>query len=191
MVILGIDPGLASTGIGVIKVGEDGRARALDWRHTLTGASQEMPARLQRIHQLVHDAITEFRPVLLGIEDIFFARNVRSAVAMAHGRGAALVAAANAGIVVRSYAPREIKLAIAGSGRAGKDQLRKLVCIHLGLVTPPQSDHESDALAVALCAAFKERSRERIPSVPPGNQSPAEDPRKALLAMATRRRRRR
>ena len=150
-----------------------------------------MPARLLRIHKLVQDAIREFRPELLGIEDIFFARNVRSAVAMAHGRGAALVAAADSGIEIRSFAPREIKLAVAGSGRAGKDQLRRLVCVHLGLKVPPESDHESDALAVALCTAFKERGVARLQSSAPSEHHGVEDPRKALLAMASRRRRRR
>ncbi len=169
----------------------DGRPRALAWRHTVTSAGQPLPARLIRIHELVAGAIAEFRPTLLGIEDIFFARNVRSAVAMAHGRGAALVAAANSGIEIRSFAPREIKLAVAGSGRAGKDQLRRLVCVHLGLKVEPRSDHESDALAVALCAAFKERGGARLGAAADAEKAACDDPRKALLAMAARRRRRR
>jgi len=188
--VLGVDPGLASTGVGAIEVRADGTFAPLGWRRVSTQASSPLPSRLERIHALVAGAIEEFRPTVFAIEDIFFARNVRSAVAMAHGRGVAVLAAASQKLDIREFAPREIKLAVAGSGRASKEQLRRLVGIHLGLKTLPESDHESDALAIALCAAFRERgvvatARRRASDIPP-----EDDPRKALLALALKRRRR-
>lgn len=188
--VLGVDPGLASTGVGAIELRGDGSYRALGWRRVATQASSPLPARLERIHSLVAGAIEEFRPTVFAIEDIFFARNVRSAVAMAHGRGVAVLAAASRKLEVREFAPREIKLAVAGSGRASKEQLRRLVGIHLGLKVLPDSDHESDALAIALCAAFRERGVVATAQRGAASAINEEDPRKALLALAMKRRRR-
>lgn len=198
--IIGVDPGLASTGVGVIEV-RGGQCRALDWGKTTTSPAMPLPDRLAKIFDLVDAAIRKHQPEVLAIESLFFAKNVRSTVLMAHGRGAALLAAAKLGIAVREYSPREVKLAVAGSGRATKEQILRLGAIHLGLKELPKSDHESDALAIALCAALREYALAK-PNLPPlertkktkriatANES-LDDPRKALLAASMNRRRKR
>lgn len=155
--ILGIDPGLASTGVGVIERQADGSWRALGWRQVLTRESQGLPERLAVVHGIVAESIRAFAPDLVGIESIFFAKNVRSAVLMAHGRGAAILAAANSGARLVEYAPREVKLLVTGSGRATKEAIGRMVRLHLGLAMDVKiGEHAADALAVALCAGMRE-----------------------------------
>ncbi|MBI1290598.1 crossover junction endodeoxyribonuclease RuvC [bacterium] len=155
MVILGVDPGLASTGVGVIQQVGQREWRALFHGHVTTGEATPLPARLDKIFRLVEDAVEEYRPSFLSIESIFFAVNVRSAVLMAHGRGVALLAAAQRGVEVHEYAPAEIKQSVVGRGRATKEQVGQMVTTLLKLDAPPRVDHEADALAAALCHAFR------------------------------------
>lgn len=183
--ILGVDPGLSSTGAGVIEVNAQGGFRLLWHGKVLTRPSQPLPERLKLIHDLIAGAIERHRPDTLAIESIFFAKNVRSAVLMAHGRGAALLAAAQCAIPVVEFAPREIKLAITGSGRAGKEQVERLVMVLLGLRDAPGSDHESDALAAALCEALRGAEKKAPPPI--GAEEP--DGRKVLLGLRRGKRR--
>ncbi len=193
VVIMGIDPGLASTGAAVIRSAGDGAWTALWSAHVKTPPRAAMPERLERIHALVAGAIERFSPGIVAVESIFFAKNVRSAVLMAHGRGAAILAAAQSGAVVREYSPLEIKQSVAGKGRAGKEQVKRMVGVLLNLPEPPASDHETDALACALCHAF--RAERAVPFAGAGQSAPAatgeEDPRKALLMLGWRRKGRR
>ncbi|MDX2176571.1 MAG: crossover junction endodeoxyribonuclease RuvC [Candidatus Sumerlaeia bacterium] len=190
-VILGVDPGLASAGVGAIAVDGAGRARALGWRQATTSPRTPLPDRLAAIHDLVEGALREFRPEAMGIEDVFFAKNVKSAVALAHGRAAAILAARRTGIPVLEFAPREVKLAVTGRGGASKEQVKQIAALLLRLAEPPKSDHESDALAIALCAAFRlaPGAVRSAAAKPPAGEP--EDPRKALLAQMRRGRRRR
>ncbi len=155
IVILGVDPGLASTGVGVIRQEGVRDWRALHHAHVTTGERTPLPARLEKIFRLVEAAVEEFRPDALAIESIFFAVNVRSAVLMAHGRGVALLAASQRGVPVHEYAPAEIKQSVVGRGRATKDQVSLMVTSLLALPVAPKVDHETDALAAALCHAFR------------------------------------
>ncbi|CAN5208846.1 hypothetical protein BH09SUM1_BH09SUM1_07790 [soil metagenome] len=155
LVIMGIDPGLASTGVGVIASGQNGEWKSLFSDHVITSTALTMPQRLERIHQLVQSSIAQYHPEAVSIESIFFAKNVRSAVMMAHGRGAAILAASQSGVYVQEYPPLEIKQSVVGKGRAGKEQVRKMIAVLLKLSDIPTSDHETDALACALCHAHR------------------------------------
>lgn len=154
-----------------------------------------MQDRLARIHGAVVKALEEFQPAAVAIEEVFFARNVRSAVLMAHGRGAAILAAARPGITLHEYSALEIKQSVVGKGRATKEQVQQMVTVILGLAQAPSVDHETDALAAALCHVFRSgsavlqaRGTGAVTARPP---SAGEDPRKALLALSMQRRRRR
>ncbi len=197
-IVMGVDPGLASTGVGVISRKTDGGWSAVWSAHVKTPPRAAMPDRLARIHSLVAGAIGRFSPEIVAVESIFFAKNVRSAVLMAHGRGAAILAAAQSGATIREYSPLEIKQSVVGKGRAGKEQVKRMVGVLLGLSSVPSSDHETDALACALCHAFRaERSWSTGPRLAAGEghtapQAPDnDDPRRALLALSYRRKRRR
>jgi crossover junction endodeoxyribonuclease RuvC len=155
LVILGVDPGLASTGVGVITQSGQREWRALFHGHVTTDQRDPLPSRLGKIFRLVEDAVEEYRPNFLSIESIFFAVNVRSAVLMAHGRGVALLAANQRGVPVHEYAPAEIKQSVVGRGRATKEQVSQMVTTLLRLEAPPKVDHEADALAAALCHAYR------------------------------------
>jgi crossover junction endodeoxyribonuclease RuvC len=165
MRILGVDPGLASTGVGVIE-----RTDAGDWRlvasaDVRTSERQPMPERLARIHDLVRDAIRAHHPEEMAIESLFFARNVRSAVLMAHGRGVAMLAASEARVPISEYSPREIKQSVVGNGNAGKEQVMLMVRTLLKLKEAPPSDHQSDALATALAHAYRSRLAKAVGKV--------------------------
>lgn len=157
MKILGIDPGLASTGVGVILVTRDNAHRFLHAGYITTSERQPLPDRLSKIHDLIAGAIERHRPDVVAVESVFFARNVRSAVLMAHGRGAALLAAAQSSLPIHEYSPLEIKQSVVGKGRASKEQVQKMITLLLNLPSPPSSDHESDALACALCHSMRSK----------------------------------
>ncbi|MCC6547489.1 crossover junction endodeoxyribonuclease RuvC [Candidatus Sumerlaeota bacterium] len=157
MVIMGIDPGLASTGVGVIEGDDRGEYRAVFSAYVITQERHSMPSRLQRIFDLVAKTIADHQPVAISIESIFFAKNVRSSVLMAHGRGAAMLAASQSGVGLNEYTPLEIKKSVVGKGHATKDQVKQMVTTLLALRTPPKTDHEADALAAALCHAYRSR----------------------------------
>lgn len=161
MIILGIDPGLASTGVGVIEERDGDSYRCINSAYVTTTNKSPLPQRLKKIHDLIEHTIGLYEPEVVAVESVFFAKNVRSAVMMAHGRGAALLAAARAGVEIREYSPLEIKQSVVGKGRATKTQVQQMISILLALRQPPRSDHESDALACALCHAFRAQAASR------------------------------
>lgn len=173
MIVMGIDPGLASTGVGVIEVLGPQDYRLLHSEFVLTGRGEAIPARLKRIHDLIAGVIERFAPSVVAVESIFFAKNVRSAVLMAHGRGAAVLAASQSGVAVAEYSPLEIKQSVVGKGRATKEQVQRMVEILLNLESAPRSDHETDAIACALCHVFRSAAATRFrPASAPGNPTP-------------------
>lgn len=164
MIILGIDPGLANTGWGVIEVrGMQCRARAYGCIHT--EKSEGLPRRLARIHQEVDTVIKRYAPEEVAIEEIFFCSNAQSAIATAQARGAALVACATCGLEIGEYTPMQIKQAVAGTGAAEKQQVQYMVKTLLHLEHEPRPDHCADALAAAVChahlGAWRRLSREQ------------------------------
>lgn len=152
MVILGIDPGLANTGWGVIESrGSQCRARAYGCIHT--DKERGLPARLKQIYDEIAAVIERYSPQEVAIEEIFFCSNAQSAIATAQARGAALVACASCGLEIGEYTPMQIKQAVAGTGAAEKQQVQYMVKSLLHLEQEPRPDHCADALAAAICHA--------------------------------------
>ena len=152
MRILGIDPGLANVGFGVIEHA-GGQSRLIASGCIVTEASVPLADRLKQIHDSLVDVIALHSPEAASIEQLFFCANVKTAISVAQGRGVCILATANAGIAFHEYTPLQIKLAITGSGKAGKAQVQKMVKALLNLREAPVSDHAADALAAALCHA--------------------------------------
>jgi len=150
MVVLGIDPGTASTGFGVVE-GVGSRLRSLDGGVIATAAGIPLELRLADIHARIGELLDEHAPDAVAIEELYFGANARTAFAVGQARGVVLLAAGQRGIPTRSYTPQQVKGAVCGSGRADKDQVARMVAQLLGLSKLPHPDHASDALAVAIC----------------------------------------
>lgn len=152
VIVLGIDPGTANTGFGVVRR-DAGRLVALDGGVIRTDAALAPERRLAAIHARVCELLDEHGADALAIEDLFFGQNVRTAFAVGQARGVALLAAGQRGTGCFSYTPQQIKGAVCGSGRAAKEQVARMVAALLTLPEPPRPDHAADALAVAVCHA--------------------------------------
>jgi crossover junction endodeoxyribonuclease RuvC len=152
VVVLGIDPGTAHTGYGVV-LSSGQKLAALDGGVIATGPSEPLERRLARIHARVCDLISEHRPDAMAVEELYFGQNVRTAFAVGQARGAVLLSAGMAGVPCFSYTPQAVKLAVCGAGGAEKDQVQRMVGSLLALPEPPEPDHAADALAVAICHA--------------------------------------
>jgi len=172
MIVLGVDPGVAHTGYGVVRT-DGARMVALDGGTVETAEGLPLERRLLSIHERIVELIAEHAPAAVAVEDVYFSRNVRSALAVGQARGAALLAAAQAGIDVAGYTPQAIKNAVCGSGAAGKDQVQRMVAALLGLAEPPRSDHAADALAVAICHAGGAASRAAYERAERAERAPA------------------
>ncbi len=151
MIILGIDPGTAALGFGVVE--RNGGLRALDHGCRTTSPDAGLPARLLAIHAALLDLIDLYEPELLAVERVFFSRNAQTAFAVGQARGVVLLAAAERNVPVVEATPSAVKIAVTGSGRADKDQVATMVARILGLAEPPAPDDAADALAVAVWAA--------------------------------------
>jgi crossover junction endodeoxyribonuclease RuvC len=149
-VVMGIDPGAANLGFGVVRV-EGARMVALDGGVVETESGLPLERRLERIHRALSELLAWHEPKELAIEDLYFGKNVRSAMAVGQASGVAMLAAAQHGVRCFTYTPQAIKLSVCGSGSAGKRQVQKMVATLLGLPEPPSPDHAADALAVAIC----------------------------------------
>jgi crossover junction endodeoxyribonuclease RuvC len=149
-VVMGIDPGAANLGFGIVRV-EGNHMVALDGGVVETSAEDPIESRLERIHRALGELLAWHQPAAMAIEDVYFGKNVRSAMIVGQASGIAMLAAAEGGVKCFSYTPQAIKLAVCGSGAAGKGQVQKMVGTLLGLPEPPQPDHAADALAVAIC----------------------------------------
>jgi crossover junction endodeoxyribonuclease RuvC len=152
VIVLGIDPGTAHTGFGVV-LSRGQTLAAVDGGVIGTGPDEPLERRLARIHSRVCDLIAEHRPAAMAVEDLFFGQNVRTAFAVGQARGAVLLSAGLAGVPCFSYTPQAVKQAVCGSGGAAKEQVQRMVGTLLALAEPPRDDHAADALAVAICHA--------------------------------------
>ncbi|WP_026370154.1 crossover junction endodeoxyribonuclease RuvC [Kallotenue papyrolyticum] len=151
---LGIDPGTASMGWGVVEDDGQGGLRALGYGVLSTPKHLALPQRLQVLHRGLVALIEQFRPDTAGIEELFFGKNVNTALAVGHARGVALLALADASIPVQEYRPLAVKQAVVGYGHADKRQVQEMVRLTLGLEQLPRPDDAADALAIAICHAF-------------------------------------
>ena len=152
MIVLGIDPGTANTGFGVVGH-RDGRLVALDGGVVETSPAIDPGLRLAAIHSRVGALMDEYEPEAVAVEDLYFGVNARSAFAVGQARGVIMLAAGQRGIPCRSYTPQQVKGAVCGSGRADKGQVQRMVQALLSLAELPRPDHAADALAVAICHA--------------------------------------
>ncbi|MGD8464401.1 MAG: crossover junction endodeoxyribonuclease RuvC [Anaerolineae bacterium] len=156
MLVLGIDPGTAITGYGLVKE-EAGGLALIDCGVITTPAGQPLPSRLQTIYHELSSVITRHQPAAAAVEELFFSRNVRTALSVGHARGVALLALADAGLPIAEYKPAEVKQAIAGYGGADKHQVQEMVRMLLNLDQAPQPDDAADAVAVAVCHIHSSR----------------------------------
>lgn len=152
MIVLGIDPGTAALGYGIVER-TNGRLRPVDFGVVVTTADHSLPERLHTIHTAVSDLIELHRPAVIGVERLFFTRNAQTAFAVGQARGVVLLAAAQHGVTVSEATPNEVKMAVAGFGAADKEQVSRMVAVVLGMAERPTPDDAADALAVAIWAA--------------------------------------
>jgi crossover junction endodeoxyribonuclease RuvC len=156
VLVLGIDPGTAITGYGLVKE-EAGGLSLIDCGVITTPAGQPLPSRLQTIYHELSNVIASHQPAAAAVEELFFSRNVRTALSVGHARGVALLALADAGLPIAEYKPAEVKQAIAGYGGADKHQVQEMVRLLLNLDQAPQPDDAADAVAVAVCHIHSSR----------------------------------
>lgn len=187
---MGIDPGLATTGVGVIESLGD-RWQLVGSGEVRTHSSTPIAERLAEIHGLVGQTIDMHKPDAIAVESVFTARNTRSAILMAHGRGAAILAASLTRTPVHEYSPLEIKQSVVGKGRASKQQVMEMVRILLELEEPPSSDHQADAIACALAHAYRARLTMRSAALAARDDGLTETQRLLARARRSRKRRRR
>lgn len=150
MLVLGIDPGTATTGYGLIKY-ETGRQTVIDYGVISTPANMEMALRLCRINKEIDELITKYSPDVAAVEQLYYQKNSKTVITVAQGRGVVLMTAANRGIEVAEYTPLQVKQSVVGYGKADKNQVQFMVQKILNLKELPKPDDAADALAVAIC----------------------------------------
>ncbi len=150
MIVLGVDPGTATTGYGVVEE-RDGELELIACGVVTTPAGQPLPVRLQTIYRELLELVKMHRPAAGAVERLFFGKNVRTAVSVGQARGVALLALADAGLAIGEYTPLEIKQSVTGYGGADKHQVQEMVRALLNLAEIPRPDDAADGLAVAIC----------------------------------------
>lgn len=158
MRIIGIDPGTGILGFGVIDV-HGGKTRLVTAGVITTPAHTPLADRLEEIYLELTNIITETKPEMMAIEQLFFARNVTTAMSVAHARGVAMLTGKQAKLVIEEYTPLQIKQSLTGYGKADKKQVQEMVRIQLGLKDVPKPDDCADALAAAIMCAFMTRTQ--------------------------------
>ncbi|MFH1994115.1 MAG: crossover junction endodeoxyribonuclease RuvC [Nitrospinota bacterium] len=150
MRVLGIDPGCTVTGYGIIEE-EKNKLKAIKWGTIKTSPKDNYPKRIKFIYDNIFEVIQDYKPDVVAVEEIFFAKNVKSAMVLGLARGAAIMAAANSKIDIAEYSALQVKQSVVGYGRADKEQVQHMVIQLLGLGKTPFQHDASDALAVAIC----------------------------------------
>lgn len=150
MVIMGIDPGIAIIGYGILNY-EGNKFTPIDYGAIRTDSSMKLSQRLLVIHEELEEIIKKHKPDAISIEELFFNKNIKTALTVGHGRGVAVLAAARADVEVFEYTPLQVKQAVVGYGRAEKAQVQQMIKIILNLKETPKPDDVADALAIAVC----------------------------------------
>lgn len=158
MIILGVDPGLAIVGWGVIEYSNN-RFRTIDYGSLQTPAGMPTERRLVEIHRGMQELIKRYKPEYMAVEELFFNTNITTGIRVGQARGVILLSAAEAGVEIAEYTPLQVKQAVVGYGRADKHQVITMVTRLLGLREPPKPDDTADALAIAICHAHCGGSR--------------------------------
>lgn len=151
MLVLGIDPGTATTGYGLVRQLSGRQVELVDYGVIRTPANQPMAERLRQLYHDLSAIIAKYAPDEAAVEELFFSRNVTTALSVGQARGVAILAAAEAGLPVHEYKPREVKQAVVGYGNASKEQVQQMVRVLLNIDEVPRPDDAADAVAVAIC----------------------------------------
>lgn len=159
MLVLGVDPGTATTGFGLVQENQDGSLSLVEYGVISTPADLAMPQRLLELHQKLRQLLLLHQPASGAVEKLFFAKNVTNAISVGQARGVVLLALAQAGLEVAEYTPMEVKQAIVGYGGADKNQVQQMVRALLYLDEIPKPDDAADALAVAICHLHSLKAR--------------------------------
>ncbi len=162
MLVVGVDPGTATTGYALVREDDEREARLVRYGVFETRAGEPMPRRLQSLHRDLSTLIGETLPDAMAVEELFFSRNVTTALSVGQARGVVLLAAAQAGLPVYEYKPAEVKQALVGYGGASKAQIQEMVRMMLGLAEVPRPDDAADAIAVAICHLHSQRLKQLI-----------------------------
>ena len=157
MIILGIDPGLATLGYGVIEKDARGNCRAVDYGVVITPKDEGLPVRLAMLEEGIAKILDKYNPDEIAMEELFFSKNITTGIAVAHARGVALLTCVKRCGRLYEYTPMQIKQALTGYGKADKKQMQSVVASLLKLKSIPKPDDAADALAVGLCHAFTNR----------------------------------
>ena len=157
MVILGVDPGLATLGYGVIEKNEQGAFRMLDYGVVLTPKNEGLPVRLAMLEEGLGKVLDKYHPDEVAMEELFFSKNITTGIAVAHARGVALLTCVKSCGKLYEYTPMQVKQALTGYGKAEKKQIQTMVASMLHLQEIPKPDDAADALAIALCHGFTGR----------------------------------
>lgn len=157
MIILGIDPGIATLGYGVVEKDARGNFRAVDYGVVVTPKEETLPVRLAMLEEGINAILQKFRPDEVAMEELFFSKNITTGIAVAHARGVALLTCVKACGKLYEYTPMQIKQALTGYGRADKHQMQSVVTSMLRLESIPKPDDAADALAIALCHGYSSR----------------------------------
>jgi crossover junction endodeoxyribonuclease RuvC len=152
-IILGIDPGIADTGFGVVRLSRDNRLQEVEHGSIKTSANQALPERLEEIAEALGKLIKEHKPDLVAVEELFFCQNAKTALVVGQARGVVILVARQHRVPIVEFTPLQVKQAVSSYGRAGKDQVQRMVKMLLCLPEIPKPDDAADALAVAICAA--------------------------------------
>jgi crossover junction endodeoxyribonuclease RuvC len=158
MLVIGIDPGIAITGYGLVREAKDGSLQVVDYGAVVTPPKTPLPDRLNQLFHSLNDVLARHNPESAAVEKLFFQKNVRTAMTVGQARGVALLSLSEAKIPVSDYTPNEVKLAVAGYGGADKRQVQEMVRTLLDLSELPKPDDAADALAVAICHLHSSRT---------------------------------
>lgn len=162
MLVLGIDPGIAITGYGLIQTGAQSAYQCVDFGAVTTPANLPDYQRLKILYQEITSLISQYKPQSSAVEKLFFQKNVRTAISVGQARGVAMLTLAQAELPVAEYTPNEIKQTVCGYGNAGKRQVQRMVQTLLNLDRLPKPDDAADALAVAICHIHHQSFKDRI-----------------------------
>jgi len=154
-IILGIDPGIADTGFGVIEKTKNEELKCLDYGSIKTSAKLSLPDRLLILNKELEDIIKKYKPDWAGVEELYFCKNVKTALVVGQARGVVLVTLAKNNLKIFEFTPLQVKQAVSAYGQASKLQVQKMVKLLLNLKTIPKPDDAADALAVAICSVNK------------------------------------
>ena len=160
MLVIGIDPGIATTGYGLVRERQDGSLETVAYGAILTPANTPLAERLLDLHEQLSKILLLHQPLSGAVEKLFFQRNVRTAITVGQARGVAMLALAQAGVRVAEYTPLEVKQAVVGYGGADKNQVQQMVRALLELPEVPRPDDTADALAIAICHVHSYRMKD-------------------------------